>query len=78
MPHVKTCDPNVVIESQTPTSVIYLVPASGARWRIDGVCNKCGACWEGAIGPAPVLDCPVTPEFIGMFPGCTLHSGEYL
>lgn len=72
-----TCDPYVFIESQTPTSVVYVNPGQGLRWRVDGVCNKCGKCWEGAVGPAPVLDSPVTPEFNGQFEGCTLH-GEYL
>ena len=74
---LETCDPYVVIESQTPTSVIYLAPASGVRWRIDGVCNKCGACWQGAVGPVPTLDCPVTPEINKHIPQCVL-SGEYL
>jgi hypothetical protein len=73
----KTCDPGIVIESQTPTSVIYLVPATGERWRIDGVCNKCGACWVGCHGPVPVLDSPVRPEIKEYFPECVL-SGEYL
>jgi hypothetical protein len=72
-----TCDPNVVIESSTETSVIYLVPATGERWRIDGTCNQCGLCWDGAVGDRPTLDCPVRPEIKDNFPDCTL-SGEYL
>lgn len=72
-----TCDPFVFIESRSEASVIYIVPATGERWRIDGVCNQCGACWEGAVGPKPELDCPVRPEIKDKFPDCTL-SGEYL
>lgn len=78
MAHEKTCEPNVVIESRpTSTSVIYLVPHSGERWRIDGVCNQCGACWAGMPVWKPELDCPVRPEIKKLYPGCTL-SGEYL
>lgn len=72
-----TCDPAIVIEARTEQSVIYLAPASGERWRIEGVCNRCGQCWQGAVGPAPVLDCPVRPELPNKFPDCTLR-GEYL
>jgi hypothetical protein len=75
--HIKTCDPYVVIESQAPTSVIYLVPHTGERWRIDGVCNHCGACYHPASVFDPTVDCPVRPEINKVFPTCTL-SGEYL
>lgn len=76
--HEKTCDPHVVIESRPSlTEIIYLVPATGERWEIVGVCNQCGACWQGAVGLKPVLDCPVRPEIKDDFPECTL-SGRYL
>jgi len=77
VPHVKTCDPNVVIESQTPTSVIYLRTPTGERWRIDGVCNKCGKCWEDMPYVAHTLACPATPEINKTIPECVL-SGEWL
>lgn len=72
-----TCDPNVFIESRTETSVIYIAPVTGERWRIDGTCNQCGQCWEGAVGERPTLDCPVRPEIKDDCPDCVL-SGEYL
>ena len=73
----KTCDPYVYIESQTPTSVVYIIPHSGERWRIDGICNKCGDCWKGQPYQKIELDCPVRPEINKKFPRCVL-SGEYL
>lgn len=72
-----TCDPSVFIESVESGSIIYIASETGERWRIDGECNRCGACWEGAVNPAPLLDCPVRPEIKEKFPDCTL-SGEYL
>ncbi len=75
--YIQTCDPSVVIEEKTEGKVIYLVPATGERWQINGTCNHCGSCWEGASGPAPTIDCPVRPEIKIDFPHCTL-SGEYL
>jgi len=75
--YIETCDPYIVIESQTPTSVIYLIPTTGERWRIDGVCNKCGECWKDLEYNPPVLDCPVFPELKKRIPQCTL-SGESL
>lgn len=77
MAYTQTCDPSVVIERQSKNSITYLVPATGERWRIDGTCNQCGACWEGAANAAPILDCPVRPEIKQDFPQCTL-SGVYL
>lgn len=74
---IPTCDPHVVIESQEPGRVVYLIPATGERWRIDGTCNQCGKCWEGATYSKPELDCPVRPEIKDVIPDCTL-SGEYL
>lgn len=59
-----TCDPHVWIEDQREGFVRYR-NADGRRWEVLGVCNRCGKCWEGAVGPAPELDCPVTPELQG-------------
>lgn len=42
--------------------------AAGRRWEVHGVCDRRGDCWVGAVGPAPTLDCPVTPEFRGCCP----------
>jgi hypothetical protein len=75
--YTPTCDPYVVIESQTPTSVINLVPRTGEKWRIDGVCSRCGECWQGSTSPKPVLDDPVRPGIGKNNPSCTL-TGVYL
>lgn len=77
MPRTKTCDPNTEIEKLGVGYVIYIVPATGERWKIVGTCNQCGACWKNAVGDKPLLDCPVRPEIKDDFPDCTL-SGEYL
>lgn len=73
---IPTCVSEVFIESQTHDRVIYIIPSTGRRWRIDGVCSECGECWEGMTNPKPKLDCPVNPS-ISKFPSCTL-SGEEL
>jgi hypothetical protein len=62
-----TCDPTVWIEEQRPGYVRYR-NAVGRRWEVYGACDKRGDCWVGAVGPAPTLDCPVTPEFRGCCP----------
>lgn len=62
-----TCDPHVFIEEQRVGYVRYR-NGDGRRWEVHGVCDKRGHCWEGAAGPAPELDCPVTPEFTGCCP----------
>lgn len=62
-----TCDPTVWIEEQRVGYVRYRNDA-GRRWEVHGVCDKRGDCWEGAVGPPPELDCPVTPEFTGCCP----------
>lgn len=59
-----TCDPFVWIEEQREGYVRYR-NGDGRRWEVHGTCNMCGACWEGASGPAPDMDCPVTPELEG-------------
>lgn len=63
-----TCDPYVFIEAKSGNYVRYRNVLTGRRWEVYGVCDKRGNCWEGAIGPAPELDCPVTPEFKGCCP----------
>ena len=62
-----TCDPHVFIEAQSEGFTRYR-NADGRRWEVHGVCDKRGDCWVGAIGDAPLLDCPVTPEFSGCCP----------
>lgn len=44
-----TCDPSVFIESQEPGSVTYRRVTDGRRWRVDGTCNRNGACLIGAV-----------------------------
>lgn len=63
----ETCDPFVWIEEKSQGYVRY-VNLEGRRWEVHGVCDQRGDCWEGAVGPAPELDCPVTPEFTGCCP----------
>ncbi len=67
-----TCDPDVVIESRGEVNgqpwIRYRNTATGRRWEVHGRCIGLGFCWEGAVGPAPELDCPVTPEFEGCCP----------
>jgi hypothetical protein len=63
-----TCDPFVLIEEQREGYVRYVRTTDGRRWEVHGVCDRRGDCWEGAVGPAPELDCPVTPEFRGCCP----------
>ncbi len=58
----QTCDPYVLIEERAEQRIRYVNITTGRRWDVLGTCNMCGACWEGAVGPAPTLDCPVTPE----------------
>ena len=62
-----TCDPHVFIEEIRVGYVRY-VNLDGRRWEAHGVCDKRGQCWQGAVGPAPELDCPVTPGFRGCCP----------
>lgn len=62
-----TCDPFVWIEERGEGFVRYR-NAAGRRWEVHGTCDKRGDCWQGAVGPAPTLDCPVTPEFTGCCP----------
>jgi hypothetical protein len=77
-----TCDPYVVIEARgtdaAGTPWVRYRNSSGRRWEVFGACNHCGACWEGAVGPIPELDCPVTPAFFApdnFPPTCSLTLG---
>jgi hypothetical protein len=45
-----TNDPTVVIEDRGLGYVVYR-GIRGDRWRMDGVCNCCGACEVGANTP---------------------------
>lgn len=63
-----TCDPFVLIEEQREGYVRYVRTTDGRRWEVHGTCDRRGHCWQGASGPAPTLDCPVTPEFQGCCP----------
>lgn len=60
---IRTCDPYVYAEALRRGYARYVDVKSGRRWEVFGVCQNIGKCWEGAIGPRPSLDCPVTPEF---------------
>lgn len=62
-----TCDPFVFIEEQRPGYIRYQNLA-GRRWEVIGTCIDLGFCYQGAAGPKPELDCPVTPEFKGCCP----------
>lgn len=64
-----TCDTEVFIEEKYEGYVRY-INTSGKRWEVFGTCNNCGKCWEGANGPKPILDCPITENFY--FEECTL------
>lgn len=73
MDDVPTHDPHVVIEAEGLLGdgrpcVQYRRTSDGRRWRVIGRCVGLGHCWEGAAGPPPALDCPVTPEFAGCCP----------
>ncbi len=65
---IATCDPYVWIEEQYVGYVRYRNVTSGRRWEVHGICDQRGDCWQGAVGPKPELDCPVTPEFSGCCP----------
>lgn len=71
-----TMDPKIYIVDRTADSITYWDVYGGQRWRIDGHCSMCGACWQGAVYDVQALDCPVRPE-ISENPGCTL-TGVYL
>jgi hypothetical protein len=43
----KTLDPHVDIVERTADYVEYLSD-TGERWRINGECNRCGICYQGA------------------------------
>lgn len=58
-----TCDPHVFIEERREGYVRYYRTSDGRRWEVLGVCDQRGDCWQGAVGPKPTLDSPVTPEF---------------
>lgn len=80
-----TCDPFVVIEARSPVEVtgdaawVRYRNAEGRRWEVWGACNQCGACWEGAVGDPPELDCPVSPEFWPHdYPSCSLTGAVEL
>lgn len=83
MADAPTCDPSVVTEARSPVETtgdaawVRYRRADGRRWEVWGTCNQCGACWEGAVGQKPELDCPVTPEFWPTDPRCSLtHAVE--
>ena len=69
-----TCDPDVVIEQQSPGVITYRNTVTGRRWEVHGTCtwtdpNSWGPCGEGANDPVPGppegrLYIPVTPEFV--------------
>lgn len=64
---IPTSDPYVFIEEKREGYVRYR-NLDGRRWEVHGVCDQRGHCWEGANGPKPELDSPVTPEFKGCCP----------
>jgi len=73
---IQTCDPYVWIEEQRAGYVRYRMVSESnnpdatttRRWEVYGTCDNRGLCWQGAVGPKPTLDCPVTPEFNGCCP----------
>lgn len=73
-----TCDKDVIIEEQHEGYWRYRNITSGRRWEVYGVCDQRGYCWQGAVGPKPKLDCPVTPEFKGccVFKFVELEHGD--
>lgn len=57
-----TCDPEIFIEEKYEGYIRYR-RINGERWELIGVCTGIGKCWEGANGPKPELDCPLTPTY---------------
>ena len=58
---IKTIDPYVVIEEQTPEYKIYRNIKTGRRWKVRGKCDRRGDCLIGAVidtpkGKVEVLD----------------------
>lgn len=68
-----TCDPNVFIEEKREAYIRYYRVTDGQRWEVIGTCTNIGNCWIGAVGPRPVLDCPVGPFGWDETSCCPLH-----